>query len=82
MRHCKDCEPAQQIHWLAYMSVLLEMLSRPFFSFLELFFRNTAEAISQKISFPFYQLMVFLGLGHYSYQPDAKDSWRAKCFWE
>jgi cyanophycin synthetase len=64
------------------MSVLLEMLSRPFFSFLELFFRNTAEAISQKISFPFYQLMVFLGLGHYSYQPDAKDSWRAKCFWE
>jgi len=82
MRHCKDCEPAQEIHWIAYSSVLLGMISEPFFGFLELFFKNTAEAISSKISFPFYRLMVSLGLGHYSYEPDEKDTWRTKCFWE
>lgn len=82
MRHCKDCEPAQEIHWIAYSSVLLGMISEPFFDFLEIFFKNTAEAISSKISFPFYRLMVSLKLGHYSYEPDNKDTWRTKCFWE
>ncbi|MEI8175192.1 MAG: hypothetical protein WCG28_04555, partial [bacterium] len=81
MKHCKDCEPAQEVHWVAYMSVLLGMISEPFFGFLELFFKNTAEAISNKISFPFYRLMVFLKLGHYTYKPDEHDSWRSKCFW-
>lgn len=82
MKHCKDCEPAQKIHWIAYMSVVLGMVSEPFFNFIELFFKNTAEAISKKISFPFYRLMLFLKLGHYSYKPDEKDTWRSKCFWE
>ena len=82
MKHCKDCEPAQEIHWVAYTSVVLGMLSEPFFGILEFFFRNTAESISNKISFPFYRLMVFLKLGHYLYEPDEKDSWRSKCFWE
>jgi len=82
MKHCKDCEPAQEIHWVAYMSVLLGMISEPFFDFMEIFFKNTAEAISSRISFPFYRLMIFLKLGHYSYKPDEKDTWRSKCFWE
>jgi len=82
MKHCKDCEPAQEVHWIAYSSVLLGMISDPFFGFLELFFKNTAEAISNKISFPFYRLMTFLKLGYYTYQPDTLDSWRSKCFWE
>jgi cyanophycin synthetase len=58
------------------------MISEPFFNLLELFFKNTAEAISKKISFPFYRLMVFLKLGYYSYEPDKEDTWRSKCFWE
>jgi hypothetical protein len=82
LKHCKDCEPAQEIHWVAYMSVVLSMISEPFFNILELFFKNTAEAISNKISFPFYRLMLFLKLGKYSYKPDKYDSWRSKCFWE
>jgi len=81
-KYCKDCEPAQEIHFVAYMSVLLGMISAPLFDLLELFFKNTAEAISNKISFPFYRLMVFLKLGYYTYNPDEKDSWRTKCFWE
>ena len=60
MKHCKDCEPAQEIHFVAYFSVLLGMISAPFFDLLELFFKNTAEAISNKVSFPFFRLMVFL----------------------
>jgi D-alanine-D-alanine ligase-like ATP-grasp enzyme len=82
MKHCKDCEPAQEIHFIAYWSVLLGMVSAPFFDLLELFFKNTAEAISNRISFPFFRSMVFLKLGHYSYQPGEKDTWRTKCFWE
>lgn len=82
MKHCKDCEPAQEIHFIAYLSVVLGMISEPFFGLLELFFKNTAEAISRKISFPFYRLMVFLKLGYYTYQPNKKDTWRSKCFWE
>jgi D-alanine-D-alanine ligase-like ATP-grasp enzyme len=82
MKHCKDCEPAQEVHWVAYTSVVLGMISEPFFGILELFFKNTAEAISNEISFPFYRLMVFLKLGHYVYEPDDKNSWRSKCFWE
>ncbi len=81
MKHCKDCEPAQEIHWVAYTSVVLGMVSEPFFGILELFFKNTAEAISNSISIPFYRLMVFLKFGHYVYEPDEKDSWRSKCFW-
>lgn len=82
MKHCKDCEPAQEIHWVAYTSVLLGMLGEPFFGLMELFFKNTAEAISNKISFPFYRLMVFLRLGYYTYKPDEHDTWRSRCFWE
>jgi len=82
MKRCKDCEPAQEIHWVAYTSVLLGMINEPFFGILELFFKSTAEAISKRISFPFYRTMVFLKLGYYSYEPDARDSWRSKCFWE
>ena len=26
--------------------------------------------------------MVFLRLGHFSYRPDNKDTWRTRCFWE
>ena len=82
MKHCKDCEPAQEVHFVAYTSVVLGMISEPFFGILELFFKSTAEAISSKISLPFYRLMVFLKLGHYLYEPDDKISWRSKCFWE
>lgn len=82
MKHCKDCEPAQEIHWIAYTSVLLGMISQPFFDLLELFFKSTTEAISKRVSLPFFRLMIFLKLGHYSYEPDEKNSWRSKCFWD
>ena len=82
MRHCKDCEPAQEIHWIAYTSVVLNWLDQPFFDLMELFFKNTAEKISKKISLPFLRLMVFLKLGHFSDDYDQKDTWRTKCFWD
>ncbi len=82
MKHCKDCEPAQEIHWVAYMSVVISYISDPFFDFMERLFKNTAEAISRKLSLPFLRAMLFLKLGHLSDDPDEKDSFRTKCFWE
>lgn len=82
MRYCKDCEPAQTNHAIAYWSVVSEWLAKPFFDVLEFFFKNTAEAISNKISLPFFKTMVFLRLGHWTNKPDEKDTWRTRCFWE
>ena len=82
MKYCKDCEPAQEIHWVAYVSVVLGYLGQPFFDMMEKLFKNTAEAISHRGSIPFLKLMVFLGFGHFSERPDSKDSLRTKCFWE
>ncbi|MFZ3011474.1 MAG: hypothetical protein WA060_00515 [Minisyncoccia bacterium] len=82
MKHCKDCEPAQEIHLVAYLSVVFGWIDQPLFDLMEIIFKNTAEAISNKISLPFFKLMTFLKLGYYSDEPDAKDSWRTKCFWE
>ena len=81
MKHCKDCEPAQEIHVVAYLSVVLGWLDQPFFDLMELLFKNTAEKISNKISLPFFKAMVSLKLGYFSDQPDKKDTWRTKCFW-
>jgi len=82
MKYCKDCEPAQEIHWVAYLSVVLGYLGQPFFDFMEMLFKSTAEAISHSASIPFLKLMVFLGFGHFSEHPDSKDTLRTKCFWE
>ncbi len=82
MKHCKDCEPAQEIHAVAYISVVLGWIDQPVFDFMEMIFKNTAEKISNKISLPFLKTMVFLGLGHWSESYDDKDTWRTKCFWD
>ena len=82
MKYCKDCEPAQENHVVAYLSVVFGYLGEPFFDFMEMLFKNTAEAISTRLSIPFLKLMVFLGFGHFSNIPDGKDTLRTKCFWE
>lgn len=82
MKYCKDCEPAQEVHFVAYLSVVMSYISEPFFDFMEKVFKNTAEAISDKTSIPFMKFMVFLGLGYFSKRPDTDDSFRTKCFWE
>src|SRR3989344_1790517 len=78
MKYCKDCEPAQEIHWVAYLSVVLEYLGQPFFDFMEILFKSTAEAISRKSSIPFLRLMVFLGFAHFSEHPDSKGIMKVK----
>jgi len=82
MKHCKDCEPAQEIHTIAYLSVVLGWIDEPFFDLMEKLFKNTAERIADKITLPFFNLMVFLKLGYFSLKPDDKDTWRTKCFWD
>ncbi len=82
MKHCKDCEPAQEIHSIAYMSVVFGWIDQPLFDLMEMIFKNTAEALSNKISLPFFKLMTFLKLGYYTDEPDEKDTWRTKCFWD
>ena len=82
MKHCKDCEPAQEIHVVAYISVVLGWIDEPFFSMMEKLFKNFAEKMADKITLPFFNLMVFLRLGHWSFKPDDKDTLRTKCFWE
>ncbi|MCX6757388.1 MAG: hypothetical protein NTZ44_00690 [Candidatus Nomurabacteria bacterium] len=82
MKYCKDCEPAQESHIVAYISVILGMIDKPFFDFMELIFKNTAEALSKRISLPFIRTMVALKLAHFTDAPDKIDTWRTKCFWE
>lgn len=82
MKYCKDCEPAQESHFVAYTSVVLGWFDEPFFDLMEMVFKNTAEAISDKISLPFFKLTIFLRLGYFSDKPDDKDTWRTKCFWD
>ena len=82
MKHCKDCEPAQEIHAVAYISVILGWIDEPFFDLMERVFKNAAEKLGDFITLPFFNLMVFLRLGRWSYAPDKDDSWRTKCFWD
>ncbi len=82
MKYCKDCEPAQENHFIAYTSVVLGWLDQPFFDLMERIFKNMADRIADKITLPFFNLMVFLKLGYFSDKVDAEDTWRTKCFWE
>ncbi|MBI5139266.1 hypothetical protein HZA26_01505, partial [Candidatus Nomurabacteria bacterium] len=81
MKHCKDCEPAQEIHMVAYTSVVLGMIDQPIFNFIELIFKNTAEKLSNRLTLPFFNLMVALRLGHFTDKPNDHDTLRTKCFW-
>ena len=49
MRHCKDCEPAQEIHFIAYLSVVLGWIDEPFFDLMEKLFKNLANKIADTI---------------------------------
>ncbi|MEI6281083.1 MAG: hypothetical protein WCP17_03770 [bacterium] len=82
MKHCKDCEPAQESHFVAYTSVVLGWLDQPFFDIMEMIFKSTAEAISDRISLPFFKLMIALKLGYFTEKPDKDDTYRTKCFWD
>ena len=82
MKHCKDCEPAQESHFVAYTSVVLGWIDEPFFALMEKVFHNVAEKMADEITLPFFKLMVLLKIGHWSYEPDAIDTWRTKCFWD
>lgn len=82
MRHCKDCEPAQESHFIAYTSVVMGWIDGPFFNFMERIFGNTADKVADALAVPFFNLMVMLRLGHFTYEPDVKDTYRTKCFWE
>jgi len=81
MKYCKDCEPAQESHFVAYTSVVLSSVVDPIFSLLEKVFKNLAEEVGDLITLPFFNVMVFLRLAHWSEEPEEKDSWRTKCFW-
>lgn len=82
MKHCKDCEPAQEVHWVAYFSVVLSWIDEPFFDMMEKLFKNLAERLGDAITLPFFHLMVFLHLGYFTDSPDKDDTWRTKCFWD
>ncbi|MFA5936793.1 MAG: hypothetical protein WC822_02850 [Candidatus Paceibacterota bacterium] len=81
LKHCKDCEPAQEIHWLAYTSVVMNYVSQPFLDFMEFFFKRITEILLNIVSTPFLRLMVFLRLGYFADKADEKDTLRTKCFW-
>ncbi len=82
MKHCKDCEPAQESHFVAYTSVVLGWVDAPFFGLMEKIFQNAADRIGDALAMPFFNLMVALRLGYWKHKPDEKDSWRTRCFWE
>ena len=69
-------------HVLAYTSVVLGWIDEPFFALMEKIFKNFAEKVAVQITLPFFNLMVFLKIGHWTYEPDSKDTWRTKCFWD
>ena len=82
MKYCKDCEPAQESHFVAYTTVVLGWIDEPFFDLMERMFNNLAEKLSDAITLPFFKLMIFLKLGYYTDTYDDKDTWRTKCFWD
>ncbi len=82
MKHCKDCEPAQEIHALAYISVVLDYIDGPFFNMMDRIFKTTVDTVADMLALPFFNLMVFLRLAHFSDAPDEKDNYRTRCFWE
>jgi len=82
MKHCKDCEPAQESHILAYMSVVLGWIEEPFFGLMEKMFQNAADKIGDRLAVPFFIIMTKLRLGYFTDKPGVSDSWRTKCFWE
>lgn len=82
MKHCKDCEPAQESHIVAYLSVVLGWFDEPVLGMMEKIFQNTADKIAEKFSIPFFNLMAGLRLGYFTHKPAFKDSLRTKCFWE
>jgi len=82
MKYCKDCEPAQESHFVAYTSVVLGWIDEPFFDLMERMFNNVAEKLADAITIPFFKVMVFLKLAHYTDKYDDKDTWRTKCFWD
>jgi len=82
MKYCKDCEPAQESHFVAYTSVVLGWIDEPIFGLMEHVFKNTAERVSDAMTMPFFKSMVALKLGRWSSAPDDKDTWRTKCFWD
>jgi cyanophycin synthetase len=57
-------------------------MDAPFFFIAEKIFKNLAERVADKLALPFFNLMVRLKLGRWSYKPDEKDTLRTKCFWE
>lgn len=81
MKHCKDCEPAQESHFIAYTSVIMGWIDKPFFDIMEKIFHNAAEKLADVITIPFFNLMVFLRLGYWTFEPGKGDTWRTKCFW-
>jgi len=82
MKHCKDCEPAQQIHALAYTTVVLGWFAKPFVNFMGMLFQGPTDFISGALSEPFLKLTVFLKIAYFVNEPDDKNNYCAKCFWE
>jgi hypothetical protein len=82
MKYCKDCEPAQESHFVAYTSVVLGWIDEPMFGLMEHVFKNTAERVSDALTLPFFKMMVALKFGRWSHNADDKDTWRTKCFWD
>lgn len=82
LKHCKDCEPLQQIHFFAYISIILDLFNKPFLFFMEKYFGNFADFISRSMTIPFFRVMIFLRLANLADKPDEKDTYRTKCFWE
>jgi D-alanine-D-alanine ligase-like ATP-grasp enzyme len=82
MKHCKDCEPAQEIHWVAYSSVVLGWISEPFFDFAEKCFGRLAKVLLNLSPIPFFKFMNACGLAHFTYRPSEEDNLRTKCVWD
>ena len=82
MKHCKDCEPSQHNHLIAYTAVVVGFVEEPFFNLMHGIFKGTTDRLGDFISLNFFNSMVFLRLGRFVYEPSDKDSWRTRCFWE
>ncbi|MEJ0001949.1 MAG: hypothetical protein WDN09_02095 [bacterium] len=81
MRHCKDCEPAQEIHWMAYLSVVISWINDPYNDFMDIFFKRAVDRLSKKWTMPFFRGMIWLHLARWTDEPNQKDSLRTKVFW-
>jgi D-alanine-D-alanine ligase-like ATP-grasp enzyme len=82
---CEECGPSTVSHNIEKTNALLAWAMMPLLKPIDAIWRRIAPfaaPILNRITPPFLNFLVFLGLGKFTYEPDEKDSLMTRCLWE